>query len=267
MGAFLYQHPDDNVVSLASTITVSAPDAAYPSANLSDGNPARPCKFDATSGTIVFDFGAARRIDLAALIHHNLDAGLNVRIQANATDAWGGPSLNEPFTIPAIDEDGFSVNPWFDLTGAAGYLVGGYRYWRLAVIGANAANVAIGQLWLGGEKRQATHNFSWEYTETDDHPLIEHRTDLLVSTMYDLGTRARRLDVEIETSDAGIASLRAWIRAAAGRARPVLVVPDPALNDAWLVRVADPQFSIGRRWNNDNVWQVSWQEVSRGLPL
>ena len=66
--------------------------------NIYDGNPAKPAKLTTTTGAWRWDFGGAKQLDVAAIIHHNLTAGLNVRIQGNATDAWGAPSLDQATT-------------------------------------------------------------------------------------------------------------------------------------------------------------------------
>src|SRR5438552_2828835 len=102
MPNLIYQVPTDNLAATGTlTVQSGTEDTAYPKANIYDGNPAKPAKLTTTTGAWRWDFGSAKQLDIVAVIHHNLTAGLNVRIQGNATDAWGAPSLDQAFTIPA----------------------------------------------------------------------------------------------------------------------------------------------------------------------
>jgi len=264
MARLLYQWPSDNIAVPGTVATPSTADTAYPIANLFDSNPAKPFKFTATTGNIVFDFGTAKQVDVFAIINHNLTAGLEVRLQGNSADSWATPPLNELITIGAADKDGFRPNPWKDLTGIGSRT---YRYWRLIVVGANAANVAIGDVWFGGTKRSLVHNISWGFQEGIERTLIEHETDYYVSTIYDLGVKVRTLAGEVETSDAGLTAIREWWDACKGRVLSTLIVPDPATDPAMLVRWAEMRRVDKREFKNVNMLDLAWREVSRGLVL
>lgn len=259
----LYAKPSDNVIADA-TITPSTEATGYEVENLYDGNPAKPWKATATTGNIVFNFGSAQNIDLVALIHHNLTAGLEVRIQGNASDSWGSPTLNQAITIPAYDEDGFPVNPWIDLSA----LSNSFQYWRLVVVGTNAANVAIGELWLVETRRELTaRNLRYGLSQSTTRPLIEHTTDYGVSTIYDLGAKMRGLSGEIITTNTGLEEVKDWWDSCNGRALPTLMIFDEDVNSAQLVRWG----AMGRvdRRSNHNIATipVAFSEVSRGLVL
>ena len=117
--AAIYGKPTDNVASEATITAQSGTvDTEYPLANLVDENPAKPAKLTTTTGRIMFDFGSAQTIQLIALIHTNLDAGLTVKIQANATDSWGSPSVDLAITIPTVPADSYPLNLWLDLSGS-----------------------------------------------------------------------------------------------------------------------------------------------------
>lgn len=266
MANLLYCLPTDIVTSLA-TITASSEDGSYLKANLYDLDPAVPAKMLATTGNWVFDFGAAQRVDVIALIHHNLTAGLDVRIQGNAANAWGAPTLSTQIIIPTYGEDGQPVNPFLDLTGVAGYSASGFRYWRLLINAASGANVAIGEVLLVSTKRTLTKNIRWGAEETEEHPVVEHETAHGVTRVYDLGVRRRRLRAELFISDANLALFRSWHRSAKGRVRPFLVVPNPSNNDAWFVRF--DAASVGRQYvvTDRSSFSVGFEELSRGLVL
>lgn len=265
MASLIFQHPTDQKLSASVTITPSSEDASYPKAGLYDSNPAKPFKFTATTGNIVFDFGSATSLDLVAIIHHNLTAALaNVKIQGNATDAWGAPSLDQAITIPAYEQDGFPVNPWLDLSGIGSR---SFRYWRLSFGTANAAIIQLGQVWLGGTKRSLTKNIQWGFQESADRRIIEHETDYGVATIYDLGSKVLSWEPTIITTAAGLTEFKTWWDACHGRALPTLVILDPAVNESRLVRWSQPVRTVEHRYANVKVIQFGLREVSRGLVL
>lgn len=265
MATLIYGRPSDLIAGQAiPSVQSGTEDPDYPAANLADQNPAKPAKLTTPTGAWLLDFGTAKSVDLVALIHHNLDQGLDVRIQANSSNSWATPPLDQAITIPADHEDGYPVNPFVDLTGISPR---SYQYWRLAVVGTNSAAVAVGELVIVGTKRTLEVNLSWGATDEEEHPVIEHRTEYGVVTTYDLSVKWRRLVGEVDTTDAGAASLQALMRDARGRARAFLIVPDPDQNDAWLVRLAAPKWTRRLQFLGRHIIGVEFEEISRGLPL
>lgn len=267
MGSILYQHPTDNVArNGVLTVTSGTPDPAYPKENLVDGNPALPAKLLDPSGVFMWDFTTAQSLDVVALIHHNLMPGLNVRLQGNATNSWGGsPSYDVAFTIPAYRLDGYCVNPFIDLTTIPA--ARSFRYWRIYVQGTNTYNVAIGEVWLGQTRRVLTNNIQWGLHEFDEHPIVQHRTDFLVDTIYDYGVTQRHVAGAVNTDRTGEAALRAWWQAARGRAFPFLFALDAEVNDCILARFGNTKYD--KQWDflDDITVAVEFEEVSRGLTL
>ncbi len=267
MANIKYLRPSDNVAGLV-TPTASAADATYPATFLVDLNGAKPAKLTTTTGTWSWDFGVGlQRVDCVALIHHNLTAGLEVRIQSSAVSNFSALQVNTTITIPAYRSDGFSISPWLDITGVANYSASGHRYWRINVVGTNAAPVAIGEVILGSTLRTLEVNLSWGATDWEDHPITEHRSDFGVSTIYDFGTFWRTLSGEVDTTDAGWSSIQEFARAARNRARPFLLIPDPAVNDAWFCRFAETRITRAQTFLNRNQVPLVFEEVARGLPL
>jgi hypothetical protein len=260
-----YGQVSDNVAPKA-TITATAPDAAYPAANVVDGDPAHPSKQTGGAGAWAFQFPAQQRVDAVALIHHNLTPGLDVRVQAsNDGSAWN--AFDAAITIPPYREDGFCVNPWRDLTSAPGYTPTGFAYWRVVVMGTNAAPPALGELVLLSHLRTLDRNPQWGFHDTEDHPLIEHKTDLGVVRIYEYGTLARTYGGQIIASAAGARELRTLARDARFRARPWLFIPEASANEAWWVRFTGmPQDQTHELLDaNPMLWTV--EELARGLPL
>lgn len=265
MANLLFQKPTDNIAGNATlAVNTGTEDTAYPAANLADVNPAKPAKLTTTTGSWVFSFPAAVNIDLIAIIHHNLTAGLEVRIQGNATNAWGAPSLNQLITIPAYRSDGFPVNPFKDLTGVTPR---SYQFWRLVVVGVNASAVQIGEVWLGATKRLLAVNIRWNYEENDDQPLIEHTTDFRVKTVYSYGVSIRRYVAQLTTTNAGAAEIYDWWRSCRGRAHPMLIALDADVNDCMMARFNMTYLKSNREFTDYNPIELDMIEVSRGLVL
>ena len=264
----IYQHGSDQVAGAATvTVGLGTEDPEYPVAGLTDGNPAKPAKLLETSGAWLFDFGAAQRVDAVAIPHHNLTAGLEVRIQGNAANVWGAPTFNQAITIPTWRGDGWPIGPWLDLTGLAGYAVGGFQYWRLIVVGVNAAPVALGQVWLGETLRTLSPNISWGARDGEAHKITEHETDFGVVLSYDFGLLRRTLAGDLDAPDATRTAVLNWWRSTNGRARPFIIVPDGTINEALMVRWATSDIQTILDLTDRNTMQLAFQEVSRGLPF
>jgi len=265
MANLLFQKPTDNIAA-SGTLAVQSgtEDTGYPAANLVDLNPAKPAKLTTTTGAWRWDFGSATAIDVVAIIHHNLTAGLNVRIQGNATDAWGAPTLDQAITIPAYRSDGFPINPFKDLTAIAPR---SFRYWRLVIVDANTVPVQIGEVWLGATKRLLTVNIRWNYEENDDQPLIEHITDFRVKTVYAYGVSIRRYVAQLTTTNAGAAEIYDWWRSCRGRAHPMLIALDGDVNDCMMARFNMTYLKSNREFTDYNPIELDLIEVSRGLVL
>lgn len=263
----IYQKLTDQVADNATSVLGTASDSAYPPANLYDFNPAKPAKLTGTTGDWVWSFAARQRIDLAAIIHHNLTAGLNVRFQGNDTNVWGAPTLDTTITIPAYRDDGYPSNPWKDLTGVTGYTTAGFFFWRLAIVGVNGAPVAIGDVWLGSVIRRLDPNIDWGVKVEHERKTVEHETDFGVMNVYDLGVTIRRFSGNLDTTDAQRELLLAQWESVHGRVSPWLMIPNGDVNDAWLVRwgraMNEKSFDLIDR----NTIPFEAVEVGRGLIL
>ncbi len=102
--------------------------------------------------TLTFDLGSPQAPDALILHGHNLSAGAAVRIQANSSDAWGAPPVDEAVTWRAGTMHRY-------LTTAPR----SYRYWRL-LIGGEAGNpdghAELAEVYLGGFFEPA-FNYAW----------------------------------------------------------------------------------------------------------
>lgn len=266
MPSAIYQHYTDLVGWTGTTITASAADSNYPVANLCTPDPTKPAKLTTTTGWWKVYFGATRqRVDIVALIHHNLQAGLEVRIQGNDTDTWTSPTLNTTFTLGAQTNDGLYPNCWLDLTGVSGYTTNGFYYWRLYIVGTNGVNCGVGCLWLGKLKRTLERNLLWGSERMVLRKIVEHQTARGVSSRYDLGHVARGSQFTVDASPTGASDIDAWWRSCKGQLLPSLLIPDPTADDAWLGLLLKPQLSWTRAAKMSNVFKLEFVELVRGL--
>lgn len=268
MSTFIYTRPSDNF-GRAATVTVNSgtEDTAYPASNLIDLHPEKPAKLTTTSGSWVFNLGSAQRIDMASLIHHNLSPGLEVRLQGNATNVWTAPSYNQTFTIGSPYADFFPPNPWINMKKLAPTpALRTFQYWRLVVVGANAAPVSIGEFLLIGNRRDlGIRNIKLGSERMWRRPATLHETDLLVRHTYDFGTTVRAVTVEIQPEDYYLNEVQAWWRDARGIALPFIIVPHEDENDAWMVTFVNKDQPYVRQYLNYNPARLAFQELSRGL--
>ena len=271
-----YARPSDDLAQDAASVTASAEDTSYPAENLVSENPAKPAKLTTTTGSWVLEFGAAIAPVAAVLVYQYLDAGLEVRIQANTSDSWGAPPFNQAFTIPAKRLDGpsnqrWTVNPILELTGAPSY-----AFWRLVVVGTNSQAVVVGRLLLLSAWRDVSIFFGGSDIEEGDAPegQIEVRTELGVENIVSIGGPRRSLSGVLMGSDLYPAAMnlddaalfRALHESADGRLKPFAFRPFDEENDCWLVRFESANRARMHKAGDYSVWPCAVREVSRGLP-
>jgi hypothetical protein len=267
VSTFLYTRPSESLLPSATlTVNTGAADAGYPPANLVDGHPELPAKFTGTSGSWVADLGSAKRVDLAAVLHHNFMQALNVRLQGNAANTWGAPTLDQAFTIPARLADNFTVNVWLDLKTLFPVDANRtFQFWRLAIVGVNTAAVSVGEWLMYSTRRDfGERNIRKGSDRKLKRPSKVKRTDVNVRHVYDLGTTFRTCRVDIQPDDAYLAEFDTLFRDALGAFRPFLIVPHSSELDAWFVSIGE-EFSWKREHLGYYPATVEFIEESRGL--
>jgi hypothetical protein len=276
---YRYCLPSDIVTGNA---TITAPlgtvstDPNYGLASLHDGNPAKPLKFTnspAIATAILFDFGAAQRLDGIVIPAHNLSAGLAVRFQGHTSNSWGSPTLNAALTVAAADKDGHSKRPWVDLTAVAGYATSGFRYWRLYIPATSSVPIQLGEVCLVKQWRTWTNGLRF-----DDEQTIERRyipaleTAYGVKTYYDMNVKQTRVRGTVVGGTADYDALKDLVDDAGGPVQPfVVVLNDEVLTDGGcLMRCAEGlSQALSATWQAHDLLNlpVEFIEVSRGLPL
>jgi len=120
--------------------TAGTYDAAFPPANLANEHRSNPYR----TGTgvaaefVVMDLLTAKAVNSVILLDHTLTAADTlIKIQGNATDSWGAPTVNETLT-------------WASGTISKVFSQNSLRYWRLIFTKSSASETRdIGRLFLG----------------------------------------------------------------------------------------------------------------------
>jgi len=125
-------------------LTANSNSINYPTTNILDSRLSRIFRTSSsTTAEIVFDCVTAVSVDTIGIANHNITSSVTtLKVQGNATDSWGSPSVDETLTY----NSGIITN---DFTG------GSYRYWRIQIIDATNPDgfIEIGRAWIG-EKYQ-----------------------------------------------------------------------------------------------------------------
>ncbi len=153
-----------NLVSLPATVlTASNINSNFPASNLQ--NMLRSKRVRTSTGTttleLVIDIGTTEDVDSVIMMWPKEDGirltdDATVKIQANATDVWTAPAVNQTLTI---DND-YSVASHFFSTDQS------YRYWRISI--EDATNpyeyIELGMCWIGKalEVDNASNGFKWK---------------------------------------------------------------------------------------------------------
>ena len=107
---------------------------------------------------VKFDMGSAVNVDSFILAAHNFTGAATVKIQANATDAWGAPSIDQTVTVADL---------MYYIWGSTQT----YRWWRILITDAGNTDgyVEFGLSFIG-EYYQTTHNIQADFSidEIDD---------------------------------------------------------------------------------------------------
>jgi hypothetical protein len=252
-------------------------DDNYGPAQIVSDDPAKVGKIDSTTGAWVLDFGVAQRVDLAALIHHDFDAGADVVLQANTSNSWGSPAFEVALTIPSWFGTGtraWPVNPWLDLTTATptvgSYSPTGWRYWRLSIT-SNSQNLQLGALKLYSQFYVFESDMLEGWSRAQRKPAIVNTTAFNIKTKYTRGTTIYASNGSLLTRSSQVADLEDQFFDTDGEMLPFVMVPNALRNRCYFVEKSDGSFTETVQFydqaNDDELIALPFavEEVGRGL--
>lgn len=262
-----YTHPADDLAQLV-TPTVEEGTAAeqYGPERLSNNDPSYPFKTDTTTVRLVWDFGVPVSPELIALIHPNLDAGLEAVWEANDANVWTAPAFSRAFPAAAYHEDDFPKNLHLDLRDEL--VLPSYRYLSLLIDVDNSVPLSIGEIVIAQTVRSLDGRFESDTEEDEAHPVVIHTTDVGVDTIFAHGTRwrwTRGTKVEGATN---AAKIRSWRRAARDQALPFLLLAHLADDEVQFCRF-DAERGPRKYLSGPSDWAsqytLAFKELGRGL--
>ncbi|HMA78882.1 MAG TPA: hypothetical protein VKP88_07200, partial [Candidatus Paceibacterota bacterium] len=94
---------------------------------------------------ITFDFGSAVTADYCAILAHNITSGATVKIQANSSDSWAAPPVDETIDIDQVETGTVDDTILHNFTSSE------YRYWRLYIDDDSNSDgyIEIGYIFIG----------------------------------------------------------------------------------------------------------------------
>jgi len=206
MGAFLIAHQLLRGGSVSGTV-----DATYVENWLVDGAPGTPIQRTGNLSAVVTP-PSTQTIDLFALVNHMVDVSASISGSATAT-----------IPAAALDGEGIRFNPFVRINPVS---VGAAL--TLTVTG-NASPVIIGELWGG-----LAVEFEPYELDLDPGEPFAWESEFSSIPPYDSGlSHPRRLSGEVIMTASQLAQVKAVYAASRRGSRPVLIVPDEDVNDAW----------------------------------
>lgn len=248
----------DNLLTEDTLVDTSTEDAVYIDDYLYDYRPSRPFYFTAKAAQWVkIDFGAATDVTLCAVFNHNFTDAATIRIQGNAADAWGAPTVNELMTWREFD--------MYHVFSAS------QRYWRFYVDdAANPDYPRIGDLWLG---EWETFSSARIQPVREDPPKIfavEQVTPYGQDWDAYLSTSKRfRFSVVNLNDPSNIDDLEAMIENLGGPAGRFVIIPDSREPHVYMVKIVGDPGAIRPIYGDKELreWSFEMKSLTRGITL
>jgi hypothetical protein len=199
----------------ATTETVSSANADYPAANLANIWPSYVWRTSslASPDYIKWDLGSAQSITCFVLWNHNITSGATIKIQANATDSWATPSVDQAIT--------WTTDKLIYVFSAAQ----SYQWWRfICTDAANPAGyISAGHRFLGTHFQPAT-TFAYRVPSFVDPSVVGYsRGGQLTAAQMD---GYDQMSYEFRTVSAADKATMKTIYRALGRFKPYYIVED-----------------------------------------
>lgn len=221
------------------TWSLTTPNATYPAVNagnFTDEMYATPALSTATTDDLIGTFGAAQRVDWLVL-WHNLSASLaNVKVEMNAANSWGSPTISIPITVPAKRKNGHTQKIFVDLTAAAGYTTAGKQYIRVHMGTANSAPVGL-KVMAFSNKRNFGKHVRVGFKPQRQLMGIELTSEIGHTWAYDKKAAPRLLIGQLDLTDSGLASLIDWYEDSAFKLTALAAVDPQYPLEAYIVRL------------------------------
>lgn len=241
------------------TVTSGTEDPGYPATNLNGRDVTAPAKLTTTSGIWRADltaFPGYQSIQGVALVHSNLQPGLEVRLQGDNDPAFGSLDANIVITIPALK------NNW-PINAVVLFNALECDYWRINVVGTNPVAVSIGHIAL----LTGVQSFTWAQSEikwTDTIPCWDDVTELDVPQDMDLLTQLRACQFDTINDATSQAAIDDWWFDARGQILPFIFIPDVTVNECYYMTFQEKTKEVTTN-KSIRLLRVKLKEFGRGM--
>ncbi len=240
-------------------------DPGYLASNLNGYDPTNPAKLLTDTGAWKADLSAHPTYSSlvgVALIHCNLDPGLEVRLQGDDDPAFGSLDADILITLPPLKKNwpinGYALFPAQDLD-----------YWRIKVVGSNSVTVSVGHIVLMVATQLvpgAQQGLRW----TDMIPAWDDVTEIDVPMNLDLLTQLRACVFDTYNPTPTIQSeLDDWWLDSRGILLPFLFIPDVNVNECYWMTFQEKAKEVLWKWETETAssrtMQVKLKEFGRGM--
>lgn len=205
----------------ATTVTASSSNPNFPVSNLKHPFRSKRWRSTSTTANVVFDFQTTEPMDSVVILWPKEDgikltASSVVKIQANATNVWTSPAVDQVLTI----NNDYSVASHYFTTDQ------NYRYWRLLVTDPTNpwGYIEIGMIWIGKSLSVENAENGFTYSLIDGSKEIDNDFGHVYTDEY-----PQIATLQFSYSYLDYASVQILENAFRrnGNRKPVLVVLDP----------------------------------------
>jgi len=155
---FLWNNLFDDAV-----VSASSEESEFPVSNVKHRWHTRHWRStDVSSEWVKWDLGSVKDIKAFVLKYHNFTSGATLKIQANSSDSWGSPPLDESLTYNA----GHLVKFWDSAQS--------YRWWRVTIADAGNSDgyLRVGRIFCG-DYFSPQYNFTNAYRKRLVDPSVK----------------------------------------------------------------------------------------------
>lgn len=207
--------------SLGKTVTFPTLQTTYTLGWATDGVPGNPVKGTTTGGVITLA-GAAGMVDTLVMVNHNLGSPATVVVTGD---------ISTTITVPTMRPNGIPFGIFKKVASPVSVSS------LVFTIASNAANIIIGEIYAGLAEE-------WDLLSNDNqfvynvYPLSQPDESEMSSVAPYAGGREGRVLTGTNFADATeLTFMQDWLAATYEGTRPSVIIPNPAINDAWSVKL------------------------------
>ncbi len=247
----LYCRPDEQA-TFGGSATATDTDPDYHAGWSVDGVPNRPFMSTEVTDTVEITFGSgspasSMEVGGVAVCNHNITAGSSIGI---------GGLAGVVAAAPAERPNGVPYNAWVLVDGGPQTVTG------ISVTATAPTALIIGEI-VAGKMREFPGGGLLINALSGTNQKMGESSGAKSVRPYDSGEAARRWQSSVFCTPAELDDMMQWFESQRNGTRPSLFIPDAEVNDAWLVELLEPAWTLVA--DTQDVFQVTltMQEYTR----